>query len=257
MGMDPATTIIDGMMAGDVIEVTVPWVNINNITVMNSGSGTEDAGIQITDTHNVSIADVDCTNCEIGIYVDPSENVTIKSSEGDGCQWFLAYDRATNCEAVDINVVNVQDSNAEGGAVKATDSNGLDINNPNWNFGGSHTITGVFLKNSNNVLVRNATGKNTNNGSAIKSDNGTGNFFVDSFFDVTYDVDFPNGTAVTFTNSTGGGLNNVSANVTNGTAIKLNNTQNVNVNNTNITGLNCTGLSIGTVSYTHLRAHET
>ncbi|MCD6142250.1 hypothetical protein J7J55_05990, partial [Candidatus Bipolaricaulota bacterium] len=47
IGENKDTTIIDGGGSGDVVHITVDWIDICGLTVQNSGSGWNDAGIEL------------------------------------------------------------------------------------------------------------------------------------------------------------------------------------------------------------------
>ena len=75
IGEERDTTGIDGGGSGDVIYITADLVNISSFTVMDSGSGTYDAGIEILSSHNTI---VDCN-----IYMNFGDGMRLTSSSNN------------------------------------------------------------------------------------------------------------------------------------------------------------------------------
>jgi len=80
-GEDRNTTIINGSGTGDVIHVSLNWVNITGFTVTLSGSGFTGAGIGLYDVENCRIVNNNVSsNNGCGIYLESSSNNNIMSN---------------------------------------------------------------------------------------------------------------------------------------------------------------------------------
>ncbi|MCK4718022.1 MAG: right-handed parallel beta-helix repeat-containing protein, partial [Thermoplasmata archaeon] len=74
VGEDMATTIIDGGGVGDVVNITVGWVNMTGFMVTGSGSNFGDAGIELYGVHDCHIDNNNATNNLEGFYLHYSNN---------------------------------------------------------------------------------------------------------------------------------------------------------------------------------------
>jgi parallel beta-helix repeat protein len=75
-GEDKASTFIDGMQSGDVVEITADDVEFSGFTLFNAS----DDGIYIHNANNTSIYDCSIHNCsDEGIYAWQSDNASIEN----------------------------------------------------------------------------------------------------------------------------------------------------------------------------------
>jgi len=75
IGEDKDTTIIDGDISGDVVNITADWVNIEKLLLKNSG-WQSNAGVKVF-ANNCTVADCNIQNNQHGIYILFSCNNTI------------------------------------------------------------------------------------------------------------------------------------------------------------------------------------
>ena len=73
IGENMDTTVINGNNVGDVITITKDSVKINYVTVTNSGSGPEDAGIEVVGVQHPRIKNVKCLSNSIGIFLNGAD----------------------------------------------------------------------------------------------------------------------------------------------------------------------------------------
>jgi parallel beta-helix repeat protein len=80
IGEDRNTTIIDGGMLGNVIDIGLDWVNFSEFTVTNSGVMFYNAGIRLSSSSNSVISNVTVMNNSIGILALGSNYNTVIDS---------------------------------------------------------------------------------------------------------------------------------------------------------------------------------
>lgn len=73
IGEHKETTIIDGGGKEDVVYVCVNHVNVSNLTITNSGSGWDDAGIKLNSFYTM-VTKCIIKNNDFGVYLDHSSN---------------------------------------------------------------------------------------------------------------------------------------------------------------------------------------
>ena len=133
VGEDRNTTTIDGGGSGNVVNVSVDWVNISEFTIRNSGGNQDysdfDAGIDIRSNYNTIICN-SISNSMVCIYLKSSNNniITGNSISGNNFSGIYLYDSRRNT---------------------ITDNNISD------NFFGIH-----HLKSSNNIIMGNSISNN-------------------------------------------------------------------------------------------------
>ena len=84
MGADTDTTIIDGSGTGTVVSIGSAGVTVGYFTIINSGSGTEDAGIKIACADNCIIEHCKCVSNYAGLDLFGSGFNHLKNSELSG-----------------------------------------------------------------------------------------------------------------------------------------------------------------------------
>ena len=67
VGEDKETTIIDGGLSEDVVNITADWVNIEKLFLKNSGWQSK-AGVKVF-ANNCTVADCNIQNNQYGIYI--------------------------------------------------------------------------------------------------------------------------------------------------------------------------------------------
>ncbi|MDG6219942.1 MAG: right-handed parallel beta-helix repeat-containing protein [Candidatus Thermoplasmatota archaeon] len=147
IGSDWSTTIIDAQ-GGIGVHITSDNVNITDFKITNGAYG-----IFVENSSHVDINWVNCSHHSItGIFVDPSDNITLGNASGtDNQQWFLRVKDSNN---VNVDNVNVQDSDGNtAGVLNAENCDGFSANNINWKIGGSDFIVGGRLSNSRNIAL--------------------------------------------------------------------------------------------------------
>ncbi|MFQ6061113.1 MAG: nitrous oxide reductase family maturation protein NosD, partial [Thermoplasmata archaeon] len=80
IGEDRDRTIVDGSGSGDVVNVTVDWVNITGFVVTNSGQEGGDAGIELHHVQNCYISYNVISRNDWGIFLDSSTNNSISNN---------------------------------------------------------------------------------------------------------------------------------------------------------------------------------
>ncbi|MCK5560786.1 MAG: right-handed parallel beta-helix repeat-containing protein, partial [Thermoplasmata archaeon] len=80
---------IDGSGSGDVVNISVDWVNLTGFAIMNSGTSTNDSGIKLNNVQNSRIEFNNCSNNKNGIFLNNSNNNIfddnmVTNSGGDG-----------------------------------------------------------------------------------------------------------------------------------------------------------------------------
>jgi parallel beta-helix repeat protein len=98
VGEDRNTTIIDGGGIGDVVRISVSWVNISHFTVTNSGTGFFDSGVGVSSSRN-NVSHVISRNNSLGIYLSWTNNITVYD-----CQ-ILNNSEGVYLEYVDYSIV--------------------------------------------------------------------------------------------------------------------------------------------------------
>jgi len=78
-GENRETTIIDGSINGNVVNVTADWVNIIGFTIQNSGQGSWTGGIRLSSNNNTIIGNI-LSNNNDGICLFNSAYTTIKDN---------------------------------------------------------------------------------------------------------------------------------------------------------------------------------
>ena len=84
-GEDRDTTIIDGSGSGDVVYVSVDWVNINGFSIQNGGN--YDSGVLIYSNHNTITGNNITSNNQSGIEIWLSSNNTITGNNITSNNW--------------------------------------------------------------------------------------------------------------------------------------------------------------------------
>ncbi len=149
VGEDRNTTIIDGGGSGDVVRITVNWVNIIGFTVTGSGSGGEDAGIELNNVQVCSVINNIILNSRAGIYlywssVNNIAGNNVSSNNYNGI--FLEFNSNYN------NIANNTASNSTSDSIRISSSNYNTIINNIV----SDNRYGIHLSNSrNNTLANN------------------------------------------------------------------------------------------------------
>jgi len=80
IGESKENTIIIGPGSGDVIYISSDKVTVNGFTVENSGSGEDDAGIELNGVIDCYISNCIATNNRYGIYLNSSDNNRIENN---------------------------------------------------------------------------------------------------------------------------------------------------------------------------------
>ena len=80
IGENRDSTVINGNNNGDVVTITDDSVKINDITITNSGSGAQDAGIEIVGVQHARIKNVRCISNSIGIFFNGADGGYIEEN---------------------------------------------------------------------------------------------------------------------------------------------------------------------------------
>ena len=170
VGENTDTTIINGNNLGDVISVTKDSVRIEYLTVTNSGSGSEDAGIEINNVQFCRIKHVRCISNSIGLYMNNTdsnyiqENIFSSNSLYGGYLFTSGYnifdDNICNDNGVGIylfssdnNMVreNYCNNNVNDGIRVSDGCDGFSIS---WNFFENST-NGIFIQDGYDIILEN------------------------------------------------------------------------------------------------------
>ncbi len=123
-------------------------------------------------------------------------DIDIDVTDGTG----LYFENSEN-----ITLMNANVTAKNGSAVKLNNTNGsfmvdsfFDVE---YNITFPSAPTGILIENSSRATIRNST-VTVKNGSAINNKKSNGTFMVDSFFDVEYEIDFPDAPNILTQNST-------------------------------------------------------
>ena len=79
IGDDPSNTLIEGDEEGNVVMITADWVNMSGFTVIGSGNGMNDPGIEVESSNN-HLFNLNCSSNYLGILVESSWNRISDSS---------------------------------------------------------------------------------------------------------------------------------------------------------------------------------
>ena len=160
IGEDRSTTIIDGGGSGDVVYVSVNWVNVSGFTIRNSGNAgypNYDAGVEIRSNYSTIIGNI-VTGNNRGIWISANNNYVvdneITSNNAQGIEIYLSR----NNTIADNNV----SSNTKAGIQSDNSSNNTIISNTvnsnNWHgiflddFSSSNTITSNNISSNDNGI---------------------------------------------------------------------------------------------------------
>ena len=102
IGNGSEDTIIDGGGSSDVVKITADWVNLSGFKVIKSGNKWVenpvdiDTGIELNNVQNVSIINNNCSNNNIGIFLEWSKsntivNNTLYSNTYEGIHLFYSH----------------------------------------------------------------------------------------------------------------------------------------------------------------------
>ena len=109
IGEDKETTVIDGGGIGDVIYVYGDLVNINGLTIKNSGNNYNDVGIRIVSNNNFLEINIIKWNNANGIIINSYNNIIIKneiksnSLDGILIYGFNSYNNTISCNNIILN----------------------------------------------------------------------------------------------------------------------------------------------------------
>ena len=109
IGNRSADTIIDGGGNGDVVYISVSWVNITGFNITNSGGSGGDAGIQLYYAEYCNIVKNNCSNNNYGIYLENSSNNTIANNTCDSNNLFGIYTVSSYSNNIVGNTCNSND----------------------------------------------------------------------------------------------------------------------------------------------------
>ena len=140
-------TIINGGNNGNVINITSNRVNISKFTIIEAGNEWYNSGIQLYQTNNCQIADINASNNKIGIYLYHSQANTITNTEASNNTYGLYIYRGNN------NVVNKTTCSNNYKSVILSQSHNNIIGNNTCDFGNE----GIAISHSNNNTVINNT----------------------------------------------------------------------------------------------------
>jgi parallel beta-helix repeat protein len=119
-GEKKETTKIIGSSNGDVVNITVDWINLSDFTIQNSGSNGIDAGIEIHSQFNSIIGNIVMDNdCGIRL-VDTSCN-TISDNNISNNDYGVRF--STNCRNNTIIGNNIYSNKFRGIRLEASDGN--------------------------------------------------------------------------------------------------------------------------------------
>ena len=82
-GMGTESTTINGNGNGDVVHIEDCSFEIKNLTIMNSGKNSADAGIELMYVYNSLISNVHLSDNAVGLYAHFCENIEIQNSTID------------------------------------------------------------------------------------------------------------------------------------------------------------------------------
>ena len=185
IGEDRDTTVIDGSDIEDVVHVSADWVNINGLTIRNSGSYyvEEYAGITIR-TNFATISDNNIiSNNHIGINLRDSSNNIIT---GNTISW-------NNWEG--IFLIDSSSNIITGNTISSNNFDGINL----WDGSNSNIITdniitsnnedGIDIHGSSNVITGNTITSSYNNGIILRGDSNiiTGNIISNNEYGIYLD----------------------------------------------------------------------
>jgi parallel beta-helix repeat protein len=150
-GEDKDMTIIEGDGSGNVIIVTVDWVNVSGFTIMNGGDRGwpfYDAGIKLNNVYNCTISNnIVASNNYHGISLNGSSNNNIMSNMISDSRWngIDIYSLSSN------NIISGNNISDTGGICIHVMSNGNTIigNNISKNLWGVY----IYMSSNNNIIA--------------------------------------------------------------------------------------------------------
>ncbi len=142
-------TIIDGGGSGNVVNVSVDWVNISGFTIQNSGSVyLKDVAIDLRSNNNTIMGN-NISNNEGGIFLEDSHNNNIvdnilSSNNGDG-----VHSDGSSGNNISYNII-----------ISSIIDDGIDLSNSNYNningnYIRSNHEEGIYMNSSNNNIISN------------------------------------------------------------------------------------------------------
>ena len=147
IGYDPATTIIDGGDAGNVVEVVANDVFIANFTMRNGGYYWSHSGLYLNGCNNTEIRNNNITGNSHGVYFDYSSNNTIVENNITGNDNYGIYFDYSSGNTIEDNNIT---ENWLGLFAYVSSSNNISENNVVDNH-----YYGVYLYYSSNNKLRN------------------------------------------------------------------------------------------------------
>ncbi len=152
IGNGTMNTTINGTGTGDVIRITTNYVTMIGFTIMNSGTGTTDAGIEIGNYNNIKIENCNLTKLGTGIYVNQGPNNKIINTTCNSNRYYGIYLYRSS----DNQIINCTLNSNTHGIYAYWGSNRNKIINSTTN----DNTNGIYISIiSNNNIIRNCTSK--------------------------------------------------------------------------------------------------
>jgi parallel beta-helix repeat protein len=180
IGEDMNGTLIDRMGNGADVYIFSDWVNITGFTISNSGASGNDAGIDISDSNNISISYNNISSNDVGIYITPSSSYIniigniISSNSEDGIHMYTGDNNIIGNKIISNVRIGLNiDSNGPFSERNNVINNNISLNsygmgckNSNWSEINNNTIVSntnyglVLLSASNNTIMNNNVSNN-------------------------------------------------------------------------------------------------
>ena len=160
VGEDRNSTIIDGGGSGDVVYVSVNWVNVSGFTIRNSGSAgypNYDAGVEIRSNYSNIIGNI-VTGNNRGIWISANNNYVvdneITSNNAQGIEIYLSRNNTIAGNNVSSNTkAGIQSDNSSNNTITSNT-----VTSNNWHgiflddFSSSNTITSNNISSNDNGI---------------------------------------------------------------------------------------------------------
>jgi len=134
IGNGTAITTINGGASDDVVFISADWVNITGFKITNSGTNSEDAGIDIGLANNCKIENCNFPNNERGIRLNFSSNNIIRNNTCNSNRWGEGIELSDSPSNTIEN--NTCSNNWEGIKISSSSSNTIKNNTCSNNYDG-------------------------------------------------------------------------------------------------------------------------
>jgi len=176
VGEDMNATIIDGGGSGDVLNVTADNVTVSSLTIVNSGSGGNDAGVRVLGARDCVIFDNNVSGNRYSIVLQGADSNVVDNNTLWGSTYGLlaldahyntvsnntAWDNTDGLRLAEGSSMNIFEWNDVSGNDYGIWITAADNNTIEWNTANGNTWVGVYLITGavDNLVLNNTAGAN-------------------------------------------------------------------------------------------------